>query len=44
VDEEECMAGGHGSMFQPAGTATVLDVATGERQAIVPGHTQDADT
>ena len=42
-DEEECTAGGHGSMFQPAGTASVVDVATGERQAIVPGHTEDAD-
>ncbi|MGH8973967.1 MAG: TolB family protein, partial [Acidimicrobiia bacterium] len=37
--EDECTAGGHGSMFQPAGTASVVDAATGERQAIVPGHT-----
>ncbi len=43
-DEDSCMAGGHGSMFLPAGTVAVVVVATGERQTIVPGSTEDADT
>jgi WD40 repeat protein len=29
--EDICLAGGHGSMFEPAGTASALDVPTGPR-------------
>lgn len=40
---EECMAGGHGSMFHPAGTTSVVDVATGARREIPPFPTEGAD-
>ena len=42
-DPETCEAGGHGSMFHPAGTVAVLDVASGERRQVVAGSTEDAD-
>jgi dipeptidyl aminopeptidase/acylaminoacyl peptidase len=40
---DECDAGGHGSMFQPAGTASAIDVASGERTPIAPLSTDNAD-
>ncbi|MGH9040582.1 MAG: hypothetical protein ACRDZ3_10155 [Acidimicrobiia bacterium] len=40
---DECMAGGHGSMFDAAGTTSVVDVATGERRPIDPFPTEGAD-
>ena len=40
---EECDAGGHGSMFRPAGTASAVDIASGERTSIAPLSTDNAD-
>ncbi|MGH9005350.1 MAG: hypothetical protein ACRDYV_19685, partial [Acidimicrobiia bacterium] len=42
-DEDTCIAGGHGSMFVPAGTASALDVASGVRSPTEPVLTEDAD-
>lgn len=39
-----CEAGGHGSMFHPAGTASVLDLTTGRRSPLPPIGTEEADT
>ena len=43
-DPDACMAGGHGAMFEPAGTASALDVANGRRTPLPPIATEDADT
>ncbi|MGH9036595.1 MAG: hypothetical protein ACRD0O_12605 [Acidimicrobiia bacterium] len=40
---DECMAGGHGSMFHSAGTASAVDVTSGDRAPIPPLDTDDAD-
>jgi Tol biopolymer transport system component len=42
--EDECLAGGHGSMFEPAGTASAIDLATGRRSPLPPIATDGADT
>jgi hypothetical protein len=42
-DLDACIAGGHGSMFEPAGTASALNVTSGERTPISPLSTDDAD-
>ena len=34
--EDECIAGGHGSMFEPAGTAAAIDLSTGRRSPLPP--------
>ena len=41
--EDECMAGGHGSMFQSAGTASAIEVSTGRRSPLPPIATEGAD-
>jgi hypothetical protein len=40
---DECMAGGHGSVFHPAGTASAVDVTSGERTPIAPLSTDNSD-
>ena len=42
--EDDCLAGGHGSMFEPAGTASALDLHTGRRTPLPPIPTDGADT
>lgn len=42
--EDECLAGGHGSMFEPAGTAAAFDLTTNRRTPLPPIPTQGADT
>jgi WD40 repeat protein len=41
--EDECIAGGHGSMFEPAGTAAAFDLPTGRRSSLPPFATDGAD-
>lgn len=38
------LAGGHGSMFEPGGTASSVDLTTGRRSPISPIGTDGADT
>ncbi|MGH9008871.1 MAG: hypothetical protein ACRDYF_03385 [Acidimicrobiia bacterium] len=42
--EDTCLAGGHGSMFEPAGTAAAIDLPTGRRSPLPPIATDGADT
>jgi Tol biopolymer transport system component len=42
--ELDCIAGGHGSMFESAGTASAVDLTTGRRSALPPISTDGADT
>jgi len=42
--EDECLVGGHGSMFEPAGTAAAFDLTTNRRTPLPPIPTEDADT
>ena len=42
--EDECIAGGHGSMFEPAGTAAAFDLTTTRRTPLPPIPTEGADT
>jgi hypothetical protein len=42
--ELDCIAGGHGSMFESAGTASAVDLNTGRRSALPPISTDGADT
>jgi hypothetical protein len=42
--EDECMAGGHGSMFEPAGTAAAFNLTTNRRTPLPPIPTEGADT
>lgn len=42
--EDECMAGGHGSMFEPAGTAAAFNLTTNRRTPLPPILTEGADT
>lgn len=42
--EDDCLAGGHGSMFEPAGTAAAFDLSTSRRSPIPPIATEGADT
>ncbi len=42
--EDECMAGGHGSMFEPAGAAAAFDLTSGRRSPLPPIPTEGADT
>ncbi|HEV3364331.1 MAG TPA: hypothetical protein VG795_09360 [Acidimicrobiia bacterium] len=42
--EDDCMAGGHGSMFEPAGTASLFDLSTGRRSSLPPIATDGADS
>ena len=42
--EDECIAGGHGSMFEPAGTAAAFDLTTTRRIPLPPIPTDGADT
>jgi hypothetical protein len=42
--EDTCLAGGHGSMFEPAGTAAAIDLSTGRRSPLPPIPTDGADT
>jgi hypothetical protein len=42
--EDECLAGGHGSMFEPAGTAAAFDLTTGRRSPLPSISTDGADT
>jgi hypothetical protein len=42
--EDECLAGGHGSMFQPAGTATEFNLSANRRYPLPPIPTDGADT
>ena len=42
--EDECIAGGHGSMFAPAGTASAIDVTSRRRSSLPPMSTEGADT
>jgi hypothetical protein len=42
--QDDCMAGGHGAMFESAGTASALDVESGRRTPLPPIVTDDADT
>jgi Tol biopolymer transport system component len=44
LTEDECIAGGHGSMFEPARTATALDLPTARRTSLPPIPTDAADT
>jgi dipeptidyl aminopeptidase/acylaminoacyl peptidase len=41
--EDECLAGGHGSMFEPAGTTSAVDLPTGRRSSLPPISTDGAD-
>ncbi len=41
--KDDCEAGGHGSMFHPAGTASAVDVTTGRRSPLPPLSTDGAD-
>jgi WD40 repeat protein len=43
ASEDECLAGGHGSMFEPAGTAAAIDFPTGRRSQLPPMATDGAD-
>ena len=38
------LAGGHGSMFEPAGTAAAFDLATNRRTPLPPIPTEAADS
>ncbi|HYH49203.1 MAG TPA: hypothetical protein VEG38_06620 [Acidimicrobiia bacterium] len=42
--EDDCIAGGHGSMFESAGTASAVDLASGRRTPLPPIATEGADT
>lgn len=42
-DEDTCLAGGHGSMFESAGAATAVDVNTEARTALPAIETDGAD-
>ena len=42
--EDECIAGGHGSTFEPAGTAAAFDLTTTRRTPLPPIPTEGADT
>ena len=42
--EDECLAGGHGSMFEAAGTAAAFDLATNRRTPLPPIPTETAHT
>ena len=42
--EDECLAGGHGSMFESAGTAAAFDLTTSRRTPLPPIPTESADT
>ncbi|MEW6476494.1 MAG: hypothetical protein AB1679_29900 [Actinomycetota bacterium] len=42
--EDQCLAGGHGALFEPAGTASAIDLATGRRSPLPPIPTDGADT
>lgn len=42
--EDDCIAGGHGSMFEPAGTAAAFDLTTNRRTPLTPIPTEGADT
>jgi WD40 repeat protein len=42
--EDECLAGGHGSTFEPAGTASAIDLSTGRRSPLPPIATEGADS
>ena len=42
--EDECIAGGHGSMFEPAGTAAAYNLTTNRRTPLPPIPTEGADT
>ncbi len=42
-DADTCMAGGHGSMFLSAGTASAVNVASGQRTPIAAPSTDNAD-
>ena len=42
--EDECLAGGHGSMFEPAGTAAEFNLSTNRRSPLPPIPTDGADT
>ncbi|HKY76880.1 MAG TPA: hypothetical protein VJS45_12110 [Acidimicrobiia bacterium] len=42
--EDDCLAGGHGSMFEPAGTAAAIDLTTNRRTPLPPIPTDGADT
>ena len=42
--EDECLAGGHGSMFESAVTASAVDLPTGRRSTLPPIFTEGADT
>jgi Tol biopolymer transport system component len=41
--EDDCMAGGHGARFESAGTASSIDVTTGQRSPLPPLSTAGAD-
>lgn len=41
--EDECMAGGHGSLFEPAGTAAAFNLTTKRRTPLPPIPTEGAD-
>jgi dipeptidyl aminopeptidase/acylaminoacyl peptidase len=42
--EDDCLAGGHGSMFESAGTASLVDLSTGRRSSLPPIATDGADS
>lgn len=42
--KDECRAGGHGSMFEPAGSAAAIDLSTHRRSPLPPIPTDGADT
>ncbi len=42
--EDDCLAGGHGSMFEPAGNAAAFDLTTNRRTPLPPIPTEGADT
>jgi hypothetical protein len=42
--EDDCIAGGHGSMFEPAGTAAAFDLTTNRRTPLPAIPTEGADT
>ena len=41
---DACLAGGHGSMFEPDGTASMIDLTTDRRSALASIPTEGADT
>lgn len=41
--QDDCLAGGHGSMFGPPGTASALDLITGRRSPLPPISTDGAE-